>query len=89
MFVHPRCNLILYADGMLMDAIYYDQAGDDTYTFTLSESWIASQGSSYVRMEFHEAVEPPKFYGLAYRDHESARLISNPIWLKRKESTQC
>ena len=64
-------------------------AGDDTYTFALPEKWIAPQGSSYVRIEFHEAEEPPKFYGLAYRDYKSARLISNPIWLKRKESTQC
>ncbi len=89
MFGHPRGNLFLYADGMLMDVIYYDQAGDDTYTFALPEKWIAPQGSSYVRIEFHEAEEPPKFYGLAYRDYKSARLISNPIWLKRKESTQC
>lgn len=89
MYGHPRGNLFLYADGMLLDVIYYDQPGDDTYTFSLPEQWISSQGSSYVRIEYHEAVDPPKFYGLAYRDHESARLISNPIWLERKENAQC
>lgn len=83
--VHPRGNLFLYADGMILDTLYYDQAGSDRYTFELPASWIQKSGSSYVRVEFHEMTEPPRFYGMAYRDHLSARLISNPIWLERKE----
>lgn len=86
---HPRGNLFLYADGLVLDTVYYDCAGADRYTFTLTEDWIAQSGSSYVRIEFHEMKNPPEFYGMAFRDHKSARLISNPIWLKRKEQTTC
>ena len=82
---HPRGNLFLYADGMILDTIYYDQAGSDQYIFELPASWIQKSGLSYVRIEFHEMTEPPRFYGMAYRDYRSARLISNPIWLQRKE----
>lgn len=89
MLDHPRGNLFLYADGMILDIVYYDQPGSDTYTFELREDWIAKGGSSYVRIEFHEAKDPPAFFGLAYRDHLSARLISNPIWLTRKEHKPC
>ncbi len=86
---HPRGNLFIYADGMLLDAVYYDAHGSDTHRFTLPETWIAESGSSYVRMEFHEMKEAPSFYGIAFRDHLSVRLISNPIWLMRKENTPC
>ena len=90
MIDHPRGNLYLYSDGMQLDVIYYDQPGTDTYTLTYPESWIAPGGESYIRMEFHEAKEPPKFHGQAFRDYQSARLISNPIWFKRKENnTTC
>ena len=86
---HPRGNLFLYSDGMQLDVIYYDQPGIDTYTFTYPEAWIAPGGQSYIRMEFHIAKEPPKFHGQAFRDYQSARLISNPIWFKRKENAIC
>ena len=87
---HPRGNLFLYADGMMLDIVYFDQPGNDRYTFSLPEKWIArGENGSYVRLEFHEAKEPPAFFGMAYRDHQSARLISNPIWLKRKENNLC
>lgn len=86
---HPRGNLFIYADGMVLDTIYYDHAGDDRYEFDLSEGWIQKSGTSYVRIEFHEMAAPPPFYGVAFRDHESARLISNPIWLTRKEANVC
>ena len=89
MFSHPRGNLFLYADGLILDVLYYDQPGSDRYTFQLAEEWIGKSGCSYVRMEFHEMKEPPRFYGMAFRDHLSARLLSNPIWLKRKESSEC
>lgn len=90
MIQHPRGNLFLYGDGMILDIVYYDQPGSDSYTFALPDHWIADgNNGSYVRIEFHETKEPPAFFGLAFRDHQSARLISNPIWLKRKENTQC
>lgn len=86
---HPRGNLFAYADGMMLDAVYYAKPGTDTYEVTLDEKWIAPRGESYVRIEFHEMAEEPAFYGLAFRDHLSVRLISNPIWLKRKETKPC
>lgn len=86
---HPRGNLFLYADGMVLDTVYYDEPGHDIYTFTLPESWIAADGSSYLRVEFHEMKDPPRFFGMAFHDYTTARLISNPIWLKRKEQSPC
>ena len=83
--VHPRGNLFIYADGMVLDTVYYDGTGPDQYVFTLPESWIAKEGESFVRVEFHEMKEPPRFFGMCFRDHSTTRLISNPIWLKRKE----
>ena len=85
LITHPRGNLFIYADGMVLDTVYYDEAGEDQYTFTLPESWIAESGESYVRVEFHEMKERPRFFGMCFRDHSTTRLISNPIWLKRKE----
>lgn len=82
---HPRGNLFIYADGMVLDTIYFDQEGPHQYTFTLPEDWISKAGTSYVRVEFHEMKEPPRFFGMCFRDHSTTRLISNPIWLTRKE----
>ena len=87
--VHPRGNLFIYADGMVYDTIYFDHAGADKYTFTLPEEWIAKAGTSYLRVEFHEMKEPPQFFGMCFRDHTTTRLISNPIWQKRKENASC
>ena len=83
---HPRGNLFIYADGMIHDTIYFDHAGADVYTFSLDEAWIAKSGASYLRVEFHEMKEPPRFFGMCFRDHSTTRLISNPVWLKRKEN---
>lgn len=84
---HPIGNLFLYADGMVLDTIYYDHEGPDTYTLRLPESWIGARDESYIRVEFHAMKEKPRFYGMAFRDYQSARLLSNPIWLKRKEKS--
>lgn len=84
LFNHPKGYLYLYADGFIMDTIYFDKPGDSEYCFALDYDWIAKKGSSYLRIEFHEAQEPPRFHGMIFRDHLSARLISNPIWLKRE-----
>lgn len=83
---HPKGYLYLYADGFIMDTIYFDKPGDTEYCFALDHAWISKKGSSYLRIEFHEAKEPPRFHGMIFRDHLSARLISNPIWLKREGS---
>lgn len=89
MYGHPRGNLFIYADGMMTDVQYYDLPGDDVYTWQVPASFLHPGKASYFRIEFHEAKDPPEFFGLAYRDHRSARLISNPIWFTRKESSSC
>ena len=86
---HPAGNLFLYADGMILDTIYFGHDGPDTYTLRLPEQWIGPRDESYIRAEFHAMKDKPRFYGMAFRDHRSARLISNPIWLKRKEKHSC
>lgn len=81
---HPAGNLFIYADGLILDTIYYDHSGRDVYRFSLGFTWLRENADSYIRIEFHEMKDKPAFYGMAYRDHLSARLISNPIWLTRK-----
>ena len=82
-FINNEGNLIvIYEDGTEVADPAYVFPGD---TFTLPESWIAESGESYVRVEFHEMKERPRFFGMCFRDHSTTRLISNPIWLKRKE----
>lgn len=83
LFDHPRGYLYIYADGFIMDTIYFDEPGSTEYCFALDHAWIGEKGSSYLRIEFHESKEPPRFHGMIFRNHLSARLISNPIWLKR------
>lgn len=82
---HPRGNLFLYADGMLLDTEYFDEAGRHTYTFALKDDFLKPGKASYIRMDFYELVEEPRFYGMAFRDYKTLRLISNPIWLDKEE----
>ena len=85
LFDHPPGYLYIYADGFILDAVYVEQAGSSEHFFKLDYDWIGAKGS-FVRVEFHEAKEPPRFHGMVFRDHLSARLISNPIWLEREEN---
>ncbi len=70
---HPSGHLMIYRDGLQEDAIYFNSGEIDEYTFTLPHF-------KYCRLEFHEDIVKTRFWGMVYRDHNSMRLLSNPIY---------
>ena len=83
---NPSGNLFVMASAQLVDVKYfngYDNEGKQEYRFTLNEDGIRflKGGFSFVRTEFFEDVVKAKFWGMAWRDAASMRLLSNPIWL--------
>jgi hypothetical protein len=79
-------NLFIFTDGLLYDIIHFDSSeAVKKYQFTVDTGNIRNQmtGESYFRIEFHEELVKAWYYGMAYRDHTSMRLLSNPIWLKK------
>jgi hypothetical protein len=80
-------NLFIFTDGLIYDIIYFglDNAGTKKYQFTVDAGAVHNRltGTSYFRIEFHEELVKAQYYGMAYRDHKSMRIISNPIWIQR------
>lgn len=78
---NPSGNLFIMTGGQVHDIIYI-KGPDEQHVFTLEEKDLKriASGESYVRIEFHEDIVKAKFWGMAYRDHRSMRLLSNPIW---------
>lgn len=81
---HPSGNLFILSDGLIVDVLFYPAAARTEVSFEFAEGDIGRSGQSYVRLEFHEDLVKSQFFGMAYRDHQSIRLLSNPIWLKRR-----
>jgi hypothetical protein len=78
-------NLFIFTDGLLYNIIRFDSSDKiKKYQFTVDAGDVKNKltGESYFRIEFHEELVKPKYYGMAYRDHTSMRLLSNPIWLR-------
>ena len=80
---HPSGNLFIMVDGQIHDIIHFPE-GDDIYRFSLESRDFALQGPvpSFVRLEYHEDLEKARYFGMAFRDWRTMRLLSNPIWLK-------
>ena len=76
-------NLFIYQDGNLNDVLrLLDDDRNRELTYVLeSELEEDTRSEMYVRLEFHEETVEPRFFGMAYRDHETMRLISNPIYM--------
>lgn len=84
MLDHPEGNLFILSDALLVDTIPYPEAEETAVTWEMAYDEIKAEGESYVRLEYHEALSPTLFYGMAFRNHLSPRLIANPVWLKRE-----
>lgn len=78
---NPSGNLFIMIGGQVHDIIHIEGPGKQ-YCFTLEEGHVKRivTGDSFVRLEFHEDIVKSRFWGMAYRDHRSMRLLSNPIW---------
>jgi hypothetical protein len=80
---HPSGNLFIVQDGMLADIRHLPGAGArEVVEFELDLPRAPGTAGSYVRLEFHEDLEQARYIGMAFRDHRSIRLLSNPIWLR-------
>lgn len=84
---NPSGNLFVMLSGQVHDIFYIQASEASSSSFTLRESELRriSSGEAFVRLEFHEDIVKEKFWGMAYRDHHSMRLLSNPIWLDAAE----
>ncbi len=83
---NPSGNLFLMTGGQIHDIKYFpasEQGTVQTYDFIVKETAMKRifNGESYFRLEFHEDIVKSKFWGMAYRDQNTMRLLSNPIWI--------
>jgi hypothetical protein len=81
-------NLFIFTDALIYDIVHFD-SGEPVkkYQFTVDVKDVKNKttGESYFRIEFHEELVKPRYYGMVHRDHASMRLLSNPIWIKRQQ----
>jgi len=84
---HPRGNLFIIVDGQIHDILAVPASARDTVHFVLhpADTGRNKPYDSYVRLEFHEELVKAKYYGMAYRDASTMRLLSNPIWIHQGE----
>lgn len=81
---HPRGNLFLYRNGMLWETRFLPDDAPVTLDFTLPED--AFDDPLYVRMEFYEIAGELPYYGYSWRNWETLRLLSNPIYFCKGDS---
>jgi hypothetical protein len=81
---HPGGNLIIISDAFIYDVVFFDANpdGEDRYHFDFPCTFLRGKNYTYFRIEFHEDLEKSRFYGMLFRSHQSARLLSNPIWIE-------
>lgn len=78
---HPKGNLFVYMNGSLLESRYVDHAAPATIVITVPDCQQAEQG--YVRVEFYEVEGELPYYGYSWRNWQSLRLISNPIYFTK------
>jgi hypothetical protein len=76
-------------DGFLLDVRHCAGTAGEVVRFRIPAYDICTGGktggrrvASYVRLEYHEDLEKARYHGMAFRDHRSLRLLSNPIWME-------
>lgn len=84
---HTSGNLFVIASGMIFDVHYLAAGLQDSISWSVTSDSLPkiSNGSSYMRLEFHEDKVKPEYWGMAWRDHTSMRFLSNPIWIQNIE----
>lgn len=83
---NPSGNLFIMASAQLFDVKYFNGSEKEDrqeYRFVMNEGCIRfiQEKFAFVRTEFFEDTVKAKFWGMAWRDAESMRLLSNPIWI--------
>lgn len=80
---HPKGNLFAYLNGCLFESRYIDHDGPSSFSFSLPEDFRKTGG--YLRVEFYEIEGELPYYGYSWRNWQSLRLISNPIYFEKGE----
>jgi hypothetical protein len=79
---HPSGNLFVIRNGFIHEVRYLaENPGRDLLRCAL-EARDLPAGVSHFRLEFHEDLEKARYHGMAFRDHRSLRLLSNPIYVE-------
>ena len=78
---HPKGNLFVYLNGCLLESYYIDHESPVTISLQLLEQLTENNG--YLRVEFYEIEGDLPYFGYSWRNWQSLRLISNPIYFTR------
>jgi hypothetical protein len=83
----PEGSLYIIKDGLIFDVFHVKKCVSEDKWFSIvfqakGASFIEGK-DSYFRVEFHEEIVEPYYVNMAYRDHTSARALSNPVWIKK------
>ena len=81
---HPRGNLFIYLSGQVHDIVHFDGGECESYQFTVPLNQIGYDDNQYIRLEYYDELEAPRFWGDTPRTQSALRLMSNPIYFKRK-----
>lgn len=80
---HTSGNLFVMISGFLYEVQYFAAGERDVYQrhVTVANLPRTKDGIRYIRLEFHEDMIQATYWGMAWRDYSSMRLLSNPIWI--------
>lgn len=81
---HPRGNLFIYLSGQVHDIVHFDGGESEAYQFSVPLNHIGDDDNQYIRLEYYDELEAPRFWGDTPRTQSALRLMSNPIYFKRK-----
>ena len=87
LYNHTSGNLFIMVSGLLFDVRYFESGERDLYSLHIKVVDLpkTKTGLRFIRLEFHEDIEKAKFWGMAWRDSTSMRLLSNPIWITTRK----
>lgn len=77
---HPPGNLFLYMDGQILESRYVAHDQPEVLLFTLPAD---AREHRYIRIEFYKVEGELPYYGYSWRNWQTLRLISNPIYFSK------
>lgn len=75
-------RLFVIKNGYYFDSVRVSAQADAWQSFEFEDQPLHP---SYYRIELHSNTQHDEYRGIMWRDHDTMRALSNPIWVKRKE----